>query len=69
MQLEGYNNIFVAGDVASLSMEKTAQNAEKQGKLVVKNIFALEKDSELTKYNVRQTPLVFLNEHHVGEGR
>lgn len=58
LQIEGENNIFAPGDLNNLNIEKTAQNAEKQAELVIKNILALEKNEELIAYKGKQTPLV-----------
>jgi len=58
LQLEGKKNIFAAGDVNDLSEEKTAQNAVRQARIVVRNILALEKGKSLRKYYSKETPLV-----------
>ena len=58
LQLEGYDNIFAVGDVSNRAEEKTAQNAERQARVVVKNIFALEKNGNLIQYHSKRTPLV-----------
>ncbi len=58
LQVKDYNNIFSAGDITSVSIEKTAQNAEKQAKTVVKNIKALEKGFPISVYNSAKTPIV-----------
>jgi len=58
LQLDGEKNIFVAGDVNSTNVEKTAQNAEIQARVVIKNIFSLEKNKKLKEYNKKKTPLV-----------
>lgn len=50
MQVKGFSNVFAAGDITSVSEEKTAQNAEKQAEVVVKNIFNIEKGKNLEKY-------------------
>lgn len=58
LQIEGYNNIFAVGDVSDKVEEKTAQNAERQARVVVKNILALEKNENLIQYYSKRTPLV-----------
>lgn len=58
LQLKGFERIFAAGDITSCSVEKTAQNAEEQAKIVVKNILALEKGVEMKSYKCKKTPLV-----------
>ncbi|MEK6846979.1 MAG: FAD-dependent oxidoreductase [Nanoarchaeota archaeon] len=50
LQLDGKPNIFVAGDVTSLAEEKTAQNAEKHGEIVAKNIISLIHGEKMVKY-------------------
>ncbi len=58
LQLEGTKNIFVAGDVNSTNIEKTAQNAEIQARIIVENIFSLEKNRKLEQYKQNKTPVV-----------
>lgn len=50
LQLERNDRIFAAGDVNNIKEEKTAQGAEKQANIVVRNIRRLEKGKELEKY-------------------
>ena len=52
------NNVFAAGDVNSVDEEKTAQNAEEQAKVVVKNIFNLEKNEPLESYTPKDRVMV-----------
>ncbi len=58
LQLFGERNIFVAGDITDTQEEKTAQNAERQAKIVVENIIALEIGDKLSDYSPRTGPLV-----------
>lgn len=58
LQMFGFNNIFVAGDVSDVKEEKTAQNSEKQAMVVVKNIMALENKVALKKYDSRKRLMV-----------
>lgn len=58
MKVKGTNNIFAAGDVNSIRIEKTAQNAEIQAKIVVENILACNKNKELESYSSSVTPVV-----------
>jgi len=58
LQLDGYQNIFVGGDINSIVEEKTAQNAERQAHLIVKNIGRLEKSQPLLYHKPRSAPLV-----------
>ncbi len=65
LQLNGYKNIFAAGDVTDILEEKTAQNAEKHARIVVANICALESGKDLRKYKSNVTPLVIsLGKYH-----
>jgi apoptosis-inducing factor 2 len=52
------SNVFLAGDVADIKEEKTAQAAEKQAKIVVHNIKSLEKGTSLKKYSSKERPVV-----------
>ncbi len=58
LQLLGEKKIFVAGDVNDTGVEKTAQNAQLQARVVVNNIRALEERRELESYEAKKTPLV-----------
>ncbi|MBI5804292.1 FAD-dependent oxidoreductase [Candidatus Pacearchaeota archaeon] len=66
LQLINNKNIFAAGDINDKSEEKTAQNAERQAKVVVKNIIAMEEDKPLLKYKTKKTPLVISLGKHNG---
>ena len=50
LQVPGHSHIFAAGDITSIAEEKTAQNAEKQAAVVVKNIIHLEQGGALEEY-------------------
>jgi apoptosis-inducing factor 2 len=58
LQLNGIKNIFVAGDVAGIKEEKTAQNAIRQAKVVSNNIINLDKGLKLNEYKTKFGPLV-----------
>jgi len=58
LQLIKAKNIFAAGDITDRPEEKTAQNAMRQAKIIVKNIMALENNDSLIKYYSKKTPLV-----------
>ncbi|MDP3986864.1 MAG: FAD-dependent oxidoreductase [Nanoarchaeota archaeon] len=51
-------NVFACGDVASISEEKTAQGAEKQADLVIRNVLALNNNKPLKKYKPKKRPMV-----------
>lgn len=50
LQVDSHQNIFAAGDITAVPEEKTAQNAEKQAKIVLRNILNLEQNKPLVKY-------------------
>ena len=50
LQVPGHFHIFAAGDIAGVEEEKTAQNAEMQAAVVVKNIYNLDNGKSLQKY-------------------
>ncbi len=58
LQVANYKNIFAAGDITSINEEKTAQNAKRQAKVVIKNLLALEQGEQLKKYKSKKTLLV-----------
>jgi NADH dehydrogenase FAD-containing subunit len=58
LQLEGYPNIFVGGDINNVQEEKTAQNAERHAHLIVKNLERLQNDKPLIAHKPRSAPLV-----------
>lgn len=58
LNVAGTRNIFAAGDVNDTPVEKTAQNARKQAKTAIKNIYATENEKELRKYKSKITPMV-----------
>lgn len=58
LQINGFKNIFAAGDITEIKEEKTAQNAERQGRVVARNICSMEFGRELERYKSRTGPLV-----------
>jgi len=58
LQVLGAKHVFSAGDVTDRMEEKTAQNAERQAKVVVRNILALESGNPLAGYVSKSTPIV-----------
>ncbi|MBX4212434.1 FAD-dependent oxidoreductase [Candidatus Pacearchaeota archaeon] len=58
LQIKDHKNIFSAGDVNDRAVEKTAQNAERQARVVTNNIRALENKEKMEKYVDKKTPLV-----------
>ena len=66
LQLKGYNHIFVGGDMNNRREEKTAQNAERDSLVMVKNIKRLVDKKTLIVYQQRKTPLVISLGDHDG---
>lgn len=58
LQVEGFRNVFAAGDITAIREEKTAQNAGLAAKVVVRNIIALENGRKLESYVGKKTPQV-----------
>ena len=58
LQVEGYNNVFAAGDITNIPEEKTAQSAEKQAMVVVQNILSLEQGKSLKQYKPQGKPML-----------
>ena len=56
LQMRGSQNIFVCGDVASVNEEKTAQAAEKQAEIVIKNLELMGNKNENEKNLERYHP-------------
>jgi len=56
--LQVSKNIFAVGDVTSIKEEKTAQNADRHGELIARNIRNLENKKPLEKYDEKPGPLV-----------
>lgn len=58
LQLSGFQNIFVGGDIASIAEEKLAQTSEKHAKTIVENIYSSEKRDNLTVYKPQKRLMV-----------
>jgi len=58
LQVNGFSNIFAAGDITNIKEEKMAQTAEKQAEVVVKNIYNLEKENSLVSYSTTKKPMI-----------
>ncbi len=58
LQVTGKQNVFIGGDVAGISEEKTAQAAEKHGAIIAYNICALETNVSLKSYVPKRRPMV-----------
>jgi len=51
LQLEGYPNIFVGGDISGIKEEKIAQNAELHATVIIENIKRLQDKKPLKDYS------------------
>lgn len=58
LQLKKNKNIFSAGDINSIKEEKTAQNAEAQAEVVVRNLINMEMGKPLCKYESKPRVMV-----------
>jgi NADH dehydrogenase FAD-containing subunit len=58
LQLEGYPNIFVGGDITSIPEEKTAACADRHGHLISENILRALKQKPFIVYKPRKEPMV-----------
>ena len=58
LQLEGYSNIFVGGDINNIKEEKTAQNAELHAHSIAKNLDRLQNNQPLLPHKSKTSPLV-----------
>jgi len=56
--VKGLKNIFAVGDINDVAEEKSAQAAEKQAKVVIRNIKRLEKGGTLKSYHPSKKPMV-----------
>jgi len=58
LQVGNYKKIFAAGDITDINEEKLAQNAEKQASVIIKNMWNLENNKPLAKYNSKPRIMV-----------
>ena len=58
LQLEGYKNIFIGGDLTSILEEKTARKAELHAKTIVKNIKNILYKKKLVSYRTGTSPMI-----------
>jgi len=58
LQLEGYPNIFVGGDISSIKEEKTAHNAETHANVIAANIVRAVKGKPLKAHKPHPSPLL-----------
>jgi NADH dehydrogenase FAD-containing subunit len=50
LQVAGFPNVFAGGDVARIAEEKTAQNAERHGELIARNLLRHSRGKKLLSY-------------------
>ncbi|MFX1510285.1 MAG: hypothetical protein ACFFBR_08290 [Promethearchaeota archaeon] len=58
LQLKGFPNIFVGGDLTAIPEEKTAQNAEKHANLISTNIQRILDNKPIHPYQIRNRTLL-----------
>jgi apoptosis-inducing factor 2 len=58
LQLEGYPNIFVGGDITNIPEEKMAANAERHAQIISKNILSSFQRKPLCVYKPKRQPMV-----------
>jgi NADH dehydrogenase FAD-containing subunit len=60
LQLAGYRNIFVAGDLTEIpeQEEKLCQTAGSEISVVIRNIYNMERQRALCKYAVAKCPML-----------
>ncbi len=58
LRFDNLKNVFAAGDINNIKEEKTAQAAEKQAEVVIKNILRTEKNLPLLKYKPSRKVMV-----------
>ncbi|MEM3113287.1 MAG: FAD-dependent oxidoreductase [Candidatus Pacearchaeota archaeon] len=58
LQVNGYKNIFAAGDITAIKEEKLAQNAEIHADIVIKNLKNIDKNWPSIKYNSKPRIMV-----------
>ncbi len=58
LQLQGYDNIFVGGDITGVTEEKTAQNADRHALLISSNLNRTIHNQSLMPYKPYTIPLV-----------
>ncbi len=58
LQVPKHPHIFVAGDANSIAEEKTAQHAERQAQIVLRNLRALDEGKLLRSYHQTSSPVI-----------
>ncbi len=58
LQFDDMKNVFAGGDITDIIEEKTAQSAEKQARIIVKNVKRMENNLSLKEYIPKKRPMV-----------
>ncbi|KYK20013.1 hypothetical protein AYK24_04365 [Thermoplasmatales archaeon SG8-52-4] len=58
LQLKGFKNIFIGGDITNIFEEKTARKSELHAKIIVKNIKNIINKKTLKTYRTGTSPMV-----------
>jgi len=58
LQLENYPHFFCGGDLSAVDEEKSAQNAERQGKLIAQNVIRFFQHKSLLRYFPAKRPML-----------
>jgi NADH dehydrogenase FAD-containing subunit len=58
LQLNGFSNIFVGGDITNITEEKTARKAELHAKIILKNINKIKNKEPLAYYETGKSPMI-----------
>jgi NADH dehydrogenase FAD-containing subunit len=58
LQLKGFNNIFIGGDLTSISEEKTGRKSKLHSNIIVKNIKNILNERPLKAYKTGTSPMV-----------
>ncbi len=58
LRVRDMKNTFAAGDITNIKEEKTAQGAEVQAEVVVRNIYNGEANQDLVKYHAEKRAMV-----------
>jgi NADH dehydrogenase FAD-containing subunit len=66
LNLKGFRNIFVGGDVTDIKEEKTAQNSIEHAKVIASNIINLERGKPLNKYVHKERAMILSLGRHRG---
>ncbi len=66
LQLKGFKNIFVGGDVTDIKEEKTAQVSLEHANIIINNLNNLESNKKLKKYNHKTRAMILSLGNYIG---